>query len=440
MKYILGLLITIVTITASAQQLPKFTVVKYDTAAVKGYFFLTANDNLIIMDKDGSIVYYKPLKAVLDFIIEKNGKMVFATTKNSYIMDSTFKVINTFACKNNILHDQHDRIFLPDGNILMMGKEFVTVDLTNKPEWLRVSKSKSLGIPAVIIQEQDTLNKIIFDWHGKNYFTLNDVDSFFISRDNSPEWTHSNAMELDADGNILLSSRNLNEITKINRNDGSIMWRWGGKQNEFKFINCPVPFYGQHNIRRLENGNYTLFDNGDNIIPHPARALEFHLDEKNKTATLVWSYVYDKKMSSKGRGNVQRLSNGNTLINFGAPSYGDISFVIVNSKGEKKMKVSYPSSKTYRVLNYSSLPFKLNRPIISAVDSAGAVYLDAGAGYSSYIWNTEETTQKIKVTHPGDYSVFVPYGEGGFISAEKFKVNQLLKPEDTKPMMEENKK
>ena len=38
------------------------------------------------------------------------------------------------------------------------------------------------------------------------------------------------------DGHILLSSRRLSEITKINRQSGKIIWRLGGANNQFKFV------------------------------------------------------------------------------------------------------------------------------------------------------------------------------------------------------------
>ena len=38
-------------------------------------------------------------------------------------------------------------------------------------------------------------------------------------------------------GIFLVSCRNLDEITKIHRTTGEIIWRWGGSQNDFIFTN-----------------------------------------------------------------------------------------------------------------------------------------------------------------------------------------------------------
>ena len=48
-----------------------------------------------------------------------------------------------------------------------------------------------------------------------------------------------------------------------------------------------------------------------------SRALEYVLDQTNKTATLVWEYRNTPDVFALGMGNVQRLPNGNTMIGWG---------------------------------------------------------------------------------------------------------------------------
>ena len=68
------------------------------------------------------------------------------------------------------------------------------------------------------------------------------------------DYAHGNAIEVDGDGNLILSSRHFSEVTKINRLSGEIMWRWGGKNNQFTFIGDSTGFSYQHTIRRLPAG------------------------------------------------------------------------------------------------------------------------------------------------------------------------------------------
>jgi hypothetical protein len=131
-----------------------------------------------------------------------------------------------------------------------------------------------------------------------------------------------NAISIDDDGDILLSSRLLSEITKINRQTGEIIWRMtgipGSANNDFQFINDPLNgFRNQHSIRALGNGHYTLFDNGNLHNPRVSRAVEYHIDTLQMTATLVWEFQNDlNNHYSHYMGNAQRLPNGNTLINW----------------------------------------------------------------------------------------------------------------------------
>ena len=54
------------------------------------------------------------------------------------------------------------------------------------------------------------------------------------------DFPHMNAIDVDTDGHILLSSRSTSEITKINRDTGEIIWRFGGVNNQFTFANDPL--------------------------------------------------------------------------------------------------------------------------------------------------------------------------------------------------------
>src|SRR6185295_15203514 len=110
-----------------------------------------------------------------------------------------------------------------------------------------------------LVQELDASKNVVFQWRSFDYFQITDATHENLLT--SPiDYVHANALELDNDGNILLSSRHLDEITKINRMTGAIIWRWGGKNNQFAFVNdAALGFSHQHAIRRLPNGNVTLY-------------------------------------------------------------------------------------------------------------------------------------------------------------------------------------
>ena len=72
------------------------------------------------------------------------------------------------------------------------------------------------------------------------------------------------------------------------------------------------------------------------------------------------------------------------------------------------------------MFNYASLPWSFHRPSISSFDSLGLTYLRAEPGHNDYRWNTGDSTQIIAASGAGIYSVFVPSGDSGYISSERF--------------------
>lgn len=426
-----------------AQNIPSFKVRVFDTSST-GFYFMTPikvgvgaaqfNPTQFILDKNGEVIYFKEFFVGLnagDFKILGNGQLCYANINKYFLMDSMFNIVDSVACKNGIAQDGHDLQILPNGNYLLLGSENITMDLSS----YRLFKNGKFGstkavVKCGVIQEQDKNKNVVFEWHSKDHFLFEDVDTNRLVSPTNVDWTHFNAIELDKDGNILLSSRHFNEITKINRTTGNIIWRLGGNANQFKFTNDSGMFKAQHDIRRLPNGNITLLDNGDIGPPfHATAAKEYQLDEVKMETSLVWNFVNDAEKYSLGIGNVQRLSNGNTLVNYGMVTELKKMFDVVNKNGQLVFTLEFPDSlRSYRVFNYDKLPWNLKRPNVYCKSIGGKYFLETEAGYSSYKWSTGETTQQIEITKSGNYSVFVPKGLGGFISSEIINVTNVLNP------------
>jgi hypothetical protein len=435
-KTLRTLFIVLIFTGKSFAQLPPYTATVYDTT-VTGYYFFTpfinlANSLNYIVDAKGHLVYYKFFSSLaVDFKVHPNGMMSYYYGNRYYIMDSTFNITDTLAAANGYLTNNHELLILPDGHFLLLATETATMDLTS---YHYFSGSSAPGSPSAtvrfqVIQELDENKNLVFEWHLKDHVSFDSVDPFWLSNPSVVDWSHSNAVAKDYDGNYLLSSRHLNEIIKINASTGAIMWRLGGNYNQFTFLNDTVRFYGQHDIRRLSNGNITLFDNGNHTIPHAARALEYHLDETNLTAELVWSYIYDYTMHSNYMGNVQDLPNSNRVIDYGDPNTDNVCFNVVRQDKSKVFELSFRDSlNSYRTFYYEQLPWELHRPQITCYDSAGSHYLDAGPNYTAYSWSNGSTTRIIQITSADTFTVFVPYGQGGVISSEDFIVIDISNP------------
>ena len=294
-----------------------------------GYLFVanmgimsSADPSLLILDDHGEPVYIQRTPAGM-ITTDFNRQTVNGTPYLTYyvgtpiqswgygtyyVLDQSYALVDTWTINNGYGADPHELRLLPNGHALLLSYVPIPYDLT------------PYGGPAdglvmdTLVQEQDTQKNVVFEWHGIQHIPL--TDTYYAYYASPVDFMHTNAIELDSDGNLLLSSRHLSEITKVDRQTGAVIWRLGGRQNQFTFAN-DIGFSFQHDVRRLPNGNLTLFDNGDQRQPPYSRAVEYALDESAKTVTRVWQYPADTSIYAAFMGSMQRLSNGNTLIGWG---------------------------------------------------------------------------------------------------------------------------
>ncbi|MDR3667369.1 MAG: aryl-sulfate sulfotransferase, partial [Ignavibacteriaceae bacterium] len=307
---------------------------------------------LAIMNNDGTFKYIKLLaQSAFDFNIQPNGNYTYFDLNTGYFyeMDSSFNLIDSFFAQNGYITDQHELRILLNGNALILGLDHQKIDMSKVVQ----GGNPYADVTGCILQELDKYKNVLFQWRSWDHYNITDAMPDINLLDSSIDYVHANAIEIDNDGNYLLSCRHMDEITKINHITGDIIWRLGGKNNQFRFINDTIGFSHQHYIRRIANGDITLFDNGNLHIPQFSRAVEYKLDEKNKTATLVWEYKNDPVTFTFAMGSVQRLDNGNTLIGWGANITNNKQISEVTSSGEKVFELEIPYNWSYRAYRYN---------------------------------------------------------------------------------------
>ena len=271
---------------------------------------------LLILKNDGTPVFSREMAAqIFNFDRQPNGNFTYFNRAGGkyYEMDTAYHIIDSFYTGNGYLTDIHELRVLPNRHALLMSYDKLPVDMSH----IIQGGNPNALVTGLILQEIDENKNVVFQWRSWDHMLITDAtheDMFAAEID----YVHGNAIELDNDGNILLSSRHLDEITKINRSTGEIIWRLGGKHNQFAFNNDPLRFSYQHAIRRLQNGHIILFDNGNYHTPQYSRAVEYMLDENNMTATMIWEYRHTPVLYGYAMGFAQRLGNGNTLISWGA--------------------------------------------------------------------------------------------------------------------------
>lgn len=356
-----------------------------------GYVFLTplksAIGRLEILDNQGNPIFFRQVEVATALELQSGRLTYYERTRAArggpkfFAMDSAYALVDSFATGNGYVTDAHELRLLPNGHALLMSFD---------PQPVRMDTVVPGGRPnatmiGLVIQEIDAGKHVVFQWRSWDHYKITDVVSPEVDlRGTWIDYAHGNSIDLDADGNLLVSCRNMNEVTKIDRGSGAILWRWGlnARHNDFTFTNDMRGFSHQHHVRRLPNGHITLFNNGDYQVPEYSEAIEYVLDEEAKTATRVWSHTTAPPTYSWILGSVQRRPSGGTLIGFGGAS----KVVDVNANGDETLEFDLGAGVTsYRAFRF---PWRTNLFTVDA-DSIdfGDVLLGTSATRLLTIWN-----------------------------------------------------
>jgi hypothetical protein len=284
-----------------------------------------------------------------DFKVQKNG-MITETQYKGY--DQNFNWVKDFHAVNGYEADSHDLQVLADGRYLILGLRTIhNVDMSRVVE----GGCPNATIDETCIQEFTAADELIFQWRAWENLDVAGIGPKQVEdvRGPSVRVSHMNAVDVDEDGHLLVSSRHLSEVTKINRQTGEVLWRLGGPHSDFSFVNDPLNgFSCQHDIRVVGHRRYTVFDNGNDHHPPVSRAVEYELDPNARTATLVWEYRAVPDRYAYHQGNAQRLSNGNTLINFVLAEYPKVTEVNRDGEIEFEMDFVHRGTIAYRVFRF----------------------------------------------------------------------------------------
>lgn len=374
---------------------PVITVTVPASNTAPGYIFITSFAGpglptpapyLMILDNQGEPVFYQkqpPNQAGTDLKKQPNGWLTFydRTIGKFRAIDETYTTVRIYGAIDRWTN-HHDFQLLPNGHQLYLIYDPRVVDMSQ----VVPGGHPNATVYGLVVQEVDPNNRVVFEWSSWDHIAF--TDSNFDLTAQEVDLIHANAVEVDFDGNLLVSSRHLDEVTKIDRQTGAVIWRWGGKRNQFTFVNDDRRFSHLHDIRRLPNGHYTIYDNGNNLTPEYSRALEYVLDQENKTATLVWEYHNTPDTFGWGMGNVQRLPNGNTVIGWGTTTP---TLTEVTPDGRKAFELTMDQEhQSYRAFRFPWVGRPTWPPLLVAQAEGGRLKL-------YYSWNgaTEVASYRI---------------------------------------------
>ena len=276
----------------------------------------------------------------------------------------------------------HDATMMPNGNILLLTWDLVYTDelieMGRDPN--EISSQGYMWSERIVevqpIGEDDM--EIVWQWEIKdhyvqefdstklNYASVADHPELFdlnlpelnSSNSNSTrDWNHMNAIDYNEHlDQILISVRNSDEIWIIDHSTtteeakthtggtygqgGDILYRWGNANAYDRASINDQKLFGQHGVNWIDDGlddegKIMVFNNGNGRPGQDYSSVEILVPDQTSPGFYVQSdslafgpenpeWLFDggnDRFYSPYLSNVQRLSNGHTLVNAGSPGY-----------------------------------------------------------------------------------------------------------------------
>jgi hypothetical protein len=307
------------------------TVATPATAGVApGYVFLAVKrapgqDGPMIVDNRGRPVWFHAVggdKTATAFKVQRyRGRPVLTWWEGNthlghghgeyVVMDNTYHEIARVRSVASELPDHHDFQLTDRGTALM------TLYVERPADLSSVGGTRDGTIVESRIQEVDVgSGRLVWEWRSADHVPVTEGMTR-PKADRPHDYFHVNSIDVDRDGDLLLSGRNTHAIYKIDRTSGRIEWRLGGKQSDFR-IGAGARFAFQHDARRQPDGTLTLFDNeATPAKAEESRGLQLRLDRRTMTARLVREYRHPDGLLAGAEGNLQTLANGDVFVNWG---------------------------------------------------------------------------------------------------------------------------
>ncbi len=291
--------------------------------------------------------------------------ITFSTFSGEFELHHLEAGTTTYVVTSGTPVDLHELRYLPNGDYLLFSEPINTgVDLTGL---------ENFGPDAAIIncdlEEVDPQGATVWHWVATDHFDSVKVSTWpqtmTVNGVMVVDVFHCNSIDVDQDGNLLVSARHMDSVFMVSKATGAVLWKLGGAtycKDDAGYVTVEddpqTTFYRQHDARLLPEGGLSMFD--DQTSMHgPARGVVYSLDVDAGTATWVWQY--DGRGSSEVMGSFRISSDGSRVIGWGTPGGGDPSFTEVDVNGHSLLDFVFPDgTQSYRAVKIPASAFDIN--------------------------------------------------------------------------------
>jgi hypothetical protein len=274
----------------------------------------------VIVDNRGEPIWEHPLadRVTTDFRVQRyrggpvltwwEGSIELGHGVGEYVIaDASYRTVRRVQAGRGLRGDLHEFVITPRDTGLLTSYVVTRADLS------AVAGPREGTIQDAIFQEIDlATGAVLLEWRSLDHIPIQES---YAPVGANWDFFHINSVDLDDDGNFLVSARSTHTVYKIDRS-GTILWRLGGKYSNFR-MGPGSDFAWQHDARRQPDGTLTIFDNGAApAVERFSRGLILDLNEQAMTVTLLHQYRHPGILAGS-QGSVQLLANGNVFVGWG---------------------------------------------------------------------------------------------------------------------------
>ncbi len=382
--------------------------------------FGPVQDGPEILDPQGNVVWFTSLRgddSANDFRVQQYRGQQVLTWWQGYvnagvgigsdvIMNSSYQVIAQVHAGNGLRADLHEFQITPSDTALITISHPVIWNTSS------IRGPKQQVVLDAVVQEIDIpTGLVLFEWDSLDHVPVTYSYAHLPTGSrNLFDYFHVNSVDVDHDGNLLVSSRNTWASYELDHATGRVIWTLGGKHSSFRMA-PGASFAYQHDVRvrSADDSLVTLFDDsgGPTRIRSQSRGLKLFLDMKHRVAKVAGQDEHVPALASDYEGNYQQLARGHSFLGWGNQPY----FTEFDARGHEVFDGRFNgATNTYRAYRFSWNGAPHTRPAISASTSARTTYVYASWNGATNVtrWQVEagRTAASLRPVHSARKSGF----------------------------------
>lgn len=279
------------------------------------------------------------------------------------LVDTSYREVTTVNAGRGLHGDLHDFLLTHEGTALFTAYQVVPFDLSP------IGGPRHGQLLESYLQEVDVASgKVLFEWRASSHVDLTEsyqpLGKTAKEREQPYDFFHINSIDVDTDGNLIVSSRHCWAVYKVDRSSGAVLWRLHGKRSDFT-MGPGADFSWQHHVRHHGQNVLSIFDDGAGTykVEPRSRGITLTLDYSKRQASLLHEYLPEPSVVSFSQGSCQLLPDGHVFVGWGSEPY----YSEYTEGGELLYVAQLPNgTQSYRAFRSQWVARPISRPAIAA--------------------------------------------------------------------------